>query len=939
MGMSTHGSITIMPTSPLYRLRECAYKESISVEGQAPWTTARCQRLLRPLSSKIALLNKLKPAGADKKSREARCESNVQETSNIGGKALNSIKLAKACHAATVRDGAEWEQETKLRKRMRWTYSAKGSAQSTEPEDVYSSVGHVSRKDCLIDMLSQLLAAPSTIEAPFLTSTHEKTDDGGCTESSGTASRKSTRPLNVASGSTRSRGRPCFNAELVAFGESKEERTLHRGIADSMVALFISTKRGNREESRGCRSLFSMCLKRVPHYITEEEQRAMEEDPDHELDISRGVYTELETFATGDNWKPLREVVRAHGVLLIETAIGDGVIKLDAANALVTLCMTRGAYDDAQSILRAIITWWLKGKTQFLTSTESLKDRRDVLKQLRSFTQRTGRTGFLYRQMKYILENDRPWTIDNQLLEDALNGAMQSIVQMAGDWAHAVGFLIAMVRIHHNKFSPTLGSEAQKLRQISRRKPKRTSFRSRPSSREILQPLTPFSPFSQDATSHPAQPYCSDSPLHLSTLIAMISAFAHVHSCGLEESFSAGSKTMSIMLDEMSTEAEQYLELAFLSQGRQNLIPHRQHLYILLVENFLRSSMCHINLGGSLKTMSFGLDTLSRHQLADDDIKQLGSFVNHIARCYGLIRRSHAFGFIETAINVLVESAKDMIYRNETRSLLGKIAVAAAFLFSEGTGQPSHLDWALGVEQSLCSGGSPLTRPALMTPAKTTTQSKSDYRWEEGICEWIAKTPAMHLCQPSTPKSEGCNSNDSDDILTKSTPMTSPDLEAFPFSECSSGDESREKAGLVKRSFGQSYALAKCVRIANDRREDMSNLEGASLKRQRQRTEEETSWSNAVGRDGVYDDTDELSAAQYANDEAATKLPFLDLRGRTHRKPSAVKGTRKLRRKERPGLKVMTKEALGRRTDSMMIQANVDQAVATSDGEDELSFS
>ena len=938
--MSTHGSKTTMHASSLCRLKEPAYKESTSSFSQAPWTAARCQRLLRPLSSKIALLRKLRQAEAHKKKTEVKNAPNTQEAGLSEENNKSSFDSRTACHRAAVEEGTEWEDGPRLRKRMRWTYSARGSAHNIEPEEMCSSVRPSGSKDGSTDMLSGLLEVAGTTKSPFSTHIHEEVDGSGCTDRSGTLSMNIAGPSCVTSGFTGLRNKLATNTTLIALGDSREERTLHRGIADSMMALLISTGEVSKRESSGCRPLFSMCLKYVPYHIIEEEQRVVEEDPDSDLDISCAIYTQLEDCAAGNSWEPFREVVRNHGVLLIETAIRDGTITNDAAHALDTLCMTQGVYDEAQSILQATVFRLSYGNSQSPPSRNLVKDRVYVLKQLRNFTQRTGRTGFLYQQLRCMLENENPWAINNQLFREALNGATRAAVQISKDLYQAARFLLAIIRAYYFGSSWTVGSEAEKLRQISQTKPRRTSFPSGLVCLENPQFLDTLGSLPQDAPSHAPQSDWLGTSLHTNTLIAMISAFNHARSREPEETCYAAGRAMPAILDEVATEAHQHLELALLSRIRQDIKPQWQHLSILFMENYLRSSMCSGNFGGLSKTTFSDLDVLSRLELANNDLKELGSFVNQIARCYGIIQKIDAFEFIESAVGVLAKAAKERRYRSETCSLVGKIAVVIAFMFSEDTGQPSHLDWALGIEQSLWDARSASSRSALITPVKAPARLKDDYRWEEGICEWIARTPAMQLCQPSTPASTSYNSDDSDDVLTKFTPMTSPGLEAtssFESFERSSGEESRKQAGLAKSGFKWGNVMVKYVRIANDEGDYIGRLEGASVGRNWQRAEEVPPRSKAAQYDSDCGEPDELSAAQDGNAKAA-RFNHLELRKRPHKKRGAVKGMKRLRRREESGLPVMTKRVLGTQLDAIGVERLVDHLGTSSDGEDELSF-
>ena len=49
------------------------------------------------------------------------------------------------------------------------------------------------------------------------------------------------------------------------------------------------------------------------------------------------------------------EVVRAHGIVMISEAIEEGVIELNEAGQLSSLCVTAGAFEEAQMILESTV--------------------------------------------------------------------------------------------------------------------------------------------------------------------------------------------------------------------------------------------------------------------------------------------------------------------------------------------------------------------------------------------------------------------------------------------------------------------------------------------------------------------------------------------------------------------------------------------------------
>jgi len=118
--------------------------------------------------------------------------------------------------------------------------------------------------------------------------------------------------------------------------------------------------------------------------------------------------------------------------------------------------------------------------------------------------------------------------------------------------------------------------------------------------------------------------------------------------------------------------------------------------------------------------------------------------VCNVARCCGKAVAQDPFYHLQKllrgidGISLALDSAVRKVYHG--------ICLAAAFEFAEGTGQPRHLEWASALERKLDGGipGQPLRTPR-KTPSNDLKSKRDGYRWEDGICEWVARTPAGSL--------------------------------------------------------------------------------------------------------------------------------------------------------------------------------------------------
>lgn len=96
----------------------------------------------------------------------------------------------------------------------------------------------------------------------------------------------------------------------------------------------------------------STCLRQVPAYIEGRQQWEEEENVD-KVDASEEVYQDLESMGSASGWRPLREVVRAHGVALITAATAERLLDTTHIKELVRLCHSALAYHEAEEILTA----------------------------------------------------------------------------------------------------------------------------------------------------------------------------------------------------------------------------------------------------------------------------------------------------------------------------------------------------------------------------------------------------------------------------------------------------------------------------------------------------------------------------------------------------------------------------------------------------------
>jgi hypothetical protein len=288
------------------RISQDSFREEI------PWTAARCNRLLRTITSRVNILRKQsKLCAAGSSVREAQSSSSSRNSSRCPSE--EDVSPPRKDRKSSAHD-PEWVPgaETKTSSR---TYGGK-LRQKSAP-----------RK------------ADSGFSTPFVKRLLKNA------------------PLSAAKpcpNAARADERPKKTLQLPVQLASRNEEA-QRNLVRAFDNLLIATSTTSATERVGARSLMGACLRRVPDYIDLELEDIDEESKEDE-NITSSIYSELESLGTnsGGGWSGLREVVRSHGLHHIRVAIEEGLIKETRISELVATCSKYGALLEADSLIQ---TW------------------------------------------------------------------------------------------------------------------------------------------------------------------------------------------------------------------------------------------------------------------------------------------------------------------------------------------------------------------------------------------------------------------------------------------------------------------------------------------------------------------------------------------------------------------------------------------------------
>ena len=476
------------------------------------------------------------------------------------------------------------------------------------------------------------------------------------------------------------------------------------------------------------------------------------DDPANDDDITSAVYSDLEELGcmTDAGWSPLKEVVRAHGIAMISEAVEEGIIGLNDAGQLSSLCLAAGAFEEAQTILESTVKSQMAAADFSNRTGLSVHEAQMVFDSINKFALQTGRYGFHYRQTAIMLESGvlpLDW-ISNQCMIPCWNGAIRSITQEDEHVRSATVLLQSSLYQWYKRAGTTPLPVVHDLRLRIRKASHRPGLRSVAAMRASKAPDTElnFGHIQDSKYDNAESGLCST----VSSILTVFSAISLLKNSDLSSYLNDAPAISSMIIHGLGVKVRQALELVTCDADCR-------HASTLVLERLRLSLMA----AGMVRTTQNGFieqhcpsafepfSSLAELPNSGQTFSSAGSFLCAVARCCATTRSDDVFGFIQAMVDDLKVCSRSGPSGEATRRLFGQIAIAAAFEFAESTSQPDHLNWALKVELAVSGTVIAPSQPSFeKTPARGTKQSRNGYRWEEGICEWIAKTPALMLWEP-----------------------------------------------------------------------------------------------------------------------------------------------------------------------------------------------
>ncbi|KAL8909543.1 MAG: hypothetical protein Q9171_004988 [Xanthocarpia ochracea] len=717
--------------------KELTRSESLLYDAQTSWTAARCQRLLRPLSSKIALLRKERQCNPGTEDFKQAHDIIIDGAPKSQGQAPGQGSRRRTVCAGDVAD-EEWAPNPRPRKRLKRTYSSKNltiqrpvsSSQTSAIDQPVQSRIEIAIPDKLFCQNAQSIT--KNLASDWSQPVELDFRDNCCGES-----------LNIQKDgehhrlpwSDAPRSRYCVKLSF--------QRRLTDGICNGLDALLKTTKHPevSQVRVRGSRSLFATCLRKVPDLIAQEESWYKMEDPESNVDVSSMIYSDLESISTSTSggWMPLRQIVRAHGVSMVGSAICEGVVGFDTARGIFTRCCLAMAYDEAEHILRCLIQAMESLQNPFRIPIET----RCILHSLNVFVFASGRHSFRYRQLTWLLSSARlplEWIGRPDMIE-TWNKVVQSIAEnddYAGPAAELLRLAISMAYGCCGQLPATL-IHSIRLRRQGLAKEANAYIVS-------LGYQTRWPRASQIALHDEGHDMHNEKALStISSLLTVLCAIGLLRSAGQASSSNTVCLSGMTALGAVAIDVQHMFELAsdrVLSiQGDRMILP-------LLAAGLVQATLCR-NQQMFAATVPVLFDTLSGLVDSELAVEEGGSFLCAVADCCARAKSEEVYDHTQKTVQHIRHIAESLKSLSASHELCNRMGLAAALEYAEKTKHPKHLHWALDVEQALLGTHLDSTRRTpLKTPLRDQTQMRNGYRWEAGICEWVAKTPAIALAKP-----------------------------------------------------------------------------------------------------------------------------------------------------------------------------------------------
>lgn len=716
-------------------------------DEELPWNVSRCNRLLRPLSSKLAKLRKELelPRTAH---QEPRTTSSAFATKATPQKTTNFTRPANKPRGFEKARDPDWRPGAKGAKK---TYGGRKAKRLSEPK--VSSAG------------AESVARPGEIAfTPLIARMSGPMMDSPLTQRSPLRKYNKSRGPLVA---------PIDRTERLGAQVPADVKKLVMGMLEAYANILHATyEKGSRQ---GTSSLMSACLRKLPAYIELEEHFAEldqleDEDDTDDRDIANDIYEDLEARfeqRRGQGWRPFKHVVRAHATSLLCSALADGILSIESLVCFHGHCLDAGAYDEAEEMLVAALPLLEPLSIPINVRADLFGEKQIYLSTAKAFVDRTGRHRFLYDLLEHMVAHELlplEWLATTQM-RPIWDRVVRTITE--GDQRT----LPASSRFLETCMLAGMGLPDERL--LADEVTGSVARRFVPSSRENLRQAlnTTFS--------------------SLLTVLCSISLVNASREDDVGKTITQRvTQTLDAITIALASRSDIETELKLLEADADDLQIFGQRACWTVFCSF----MAHLDgCEPDSSLVSLATSTLidhlniTMHQYSANGVNSstvlatLPLLISATARGTGRIWHDSGFAQLQRLIQAMTSlSGHRLPHKLWT---LKRIALEAATEFANDTDDSEHLKYAHQVEKQMRTSGRLVIIP---TPRKTDTPSSASsgggFRWEDGIGEWVACTPfikqqpranerpvrALTLLPPTPAQSSDSDSLEGEDFIQDS---------------------------------------------------------------------------------------------------------------------------------------------------------------------------
>jgi hypothetical protein len=682
----------------------------MAVTDDLPWNTTRCNRLLRPLSSKLAKLRK-ELERPQSSSGERRTSANAFSLKASPRKAAIFSKLAvRKPHGLEKRNDPDWMPNTGPVGVNRKTYGGRGTKKASATQRAVTGSGST---------------RPGEIAfTPLIARTGGRYQDSPQMHSS---------PLKRQS---KNRGPLIAKAEQIQ--ELKKQMptdigNLVKGLSEAYANLLKATTVGDEKRWKGTRSLFGACLRKIPDYIELEEYFAEldkeenEEEDEDNREISQVIYTHLEAqFETtpGQGWRAFKQVVRAHGTSLLCDAFADQMLGLETLHLLVSHCLNASAWEEAEKLLWS---YFQNLKPMLIPNTllANLFDgqRSLYMWMVMDFVCRTGRHRFLYDLLEYMISQELlplEW-----LATECMRSVWDRLVRVLSDGdprsqESAFRFLETVIFAGIGLPDESLFEEGE-IDTVAKQFKPSSKYEFRKALNTTFSSL--FTVFTSIALVNRAREETSgDRIVERVTWVLDSILISLLKRKDVQDDL----KLLGPVAENMQTFVERAFWIAFAS-------------FLIHLEGCqLGASMLSLDVRTTAGAISWiSTQYSSKHVDVSAALTTLPEFASSAARGTGRIWKDDGFDQMQRLVHGMLSlSGIRLPHKLWT---LKRLALESVMEYAHSTRDAQHMAYARDIEKTMRIKGHVVIT---QSPMKDDSPSTSGgFRWEEGIGEWVACTP------------------------------------------------------------------------------------------------------------------------------------------------------------------------------------------------------